>query len=323
MNEKLSVSIIIPVYNAADFLSRCIDSILEQTYSSLEIILINDGSTDNSGEICDRYARLDNRIKVIHQKNAGVSMARNAGLNAATGDWIGFVDSDDWITPDMYAKMADAAIKSGKKIIVCGHADHRISGTINERSFTKLAGDMEANKALQILISDKYFEGYPWNKMFERKYITRISASFNESIHFCEDVLFSFQLFQHTHGIFYIPDILYHHCLSASSAMVRFNQKRLTELKAWEKIISLSKGISKKLTNLAKHRYTQAAINIFYMQKNNDTQNQQRLRRKDVRYKWLYFMSWHVSLCLKASGFLKLYLPILTRRLWIWIKKPK
>ena len=96
------ISIVVPVYNAEKTLEKCLDSILCQTYHCLEIILVNDGSTDSSGNICDDYATKDNRIQVIHKQNGGVSSARNVGIDAASGDYIGFVDSDDWIDPRMY-----------------------------------------------------------------------------------------------------------------------------------------------------------------------------------------------------------------------------
>lgn len=96
------ISVIVPVYNVEKYLHKCINSILNQTYKNLEIILIDDGSTDNSGKICDEYALKDNRIKVIHKENGGLSSARNAGLDICSGDYIGFVDSDDYIAEDMY-----------------------------------------------------------------------------------------------------------------------------------------------------------------------------------------------------------------------------
>lgn len=96
------ISIIIPIYNVEQYLPQCLDSIINQTYKNLEIILINDGSTDNSGKICDNYAKVDNRIHVFHKKNEGVSSARNLGLEKCTGDFIGFVDPDDFIELNMY-----------------------------------------------------------------------------------------------------------------------------------------------------------------------------------------------------------------------------
>lgn len=110
MNDTISV--IIPVYNTEKYLEKCVDSVINQTYASLEIILVNDGSTDSSPKICDRYAELDNRIKVVHKKNGGLSSARNAGLEAATGNYIGFIDSDDYITPDMYETLYSLAESS-------------------------------------------------------------------------------------------------------------------------------------------------------------------------------------------------------------------
>ena len=96
------ISVIVPVYNVEKFIKRCLDSIINQTMRDLEIILVNDGSTDNSGKICDEYAQLDNRITVIHKENGGLSSARNTGLDVATGEWIAFVDSDDYIEKNMY-----------------------------------------------------------------------------------------------------------------------------------------------------------------------------------------------------------------------------
>lgn len=106
MKEELPlISVIVPVYNVESYIHRCIDSILNQTYVNLEIILVDDGSPDNCGQICDEYAQKDNRIIVIHQSNGGLSVARNAGLNKCTGKYIGFVDSDDCIHPEMYERL--------------------------------------------------------------------------------------------------------------------------------------------------------------------------------------------------------------------------
>lgn len=104
--SKKKISIIVPVYNMEKYLARCVDSILAQTYTNIEVILVDDGSSDLSPEICDQYAMVDNRVKVIHKLNGGLSSARNAGLDVATGDYIGFVDSDDYISIDMYSVLA-------------------------------------------------------------------------------------------------------------------------------------------------------------------------------------------------------------------------
>ena len=127
VEEKL-VSVIVAVYNIEEYLPRCIDSILAQTYRNLEIILVDDGSTDSSGGICDDYAQKDRRIKVIHKKNGGLSDARNAGLDKVSGDYIGFVDGDDWIDEDMYRAMYEACEKEKAQIAACRYKQITRSG---------------------------------------------------------------------------------------------------------------------------------------------------------------------------------------------------
>ena len=119
MNAPL-ISVIVPVYNTEKYLHRCVDSIINQTYQNLEIILVDDGSTDSSGCICDEYAKKDERIKVIHKENAGQGVARNIALEYASGEYVGFVDSDDWIDPRMYQTLYTYAVKDQSDIVVCG-----------------------------------------------------------------------------------------------------------------------------------------------------------------------------------------------------------
>jgi glycosyltransferase involved in cell wall biosynthesis len=111
------ISVIVPVYNTQDYLNRCVDSIINQTYRDLEIILIDDGSTDNSPKICDNYSDLDNRIKVIHKENEGPSSARNMGVEVAKGDYIAFVDSDDWVESDIYQFCVDISKKTNSDVV--------------------------------------------------------------------------------------------------------------------------------------------------------------------------------------------------------------
>ena len=118
MTKEL-ISIIVPVYNVEKYLKKCVDSIVNQTYKNLEIILVDDGATDNSGKICDELVELDNRIKVYHKKNGGLSDARNYGVERATGDYIGFVDSDDYIDAEMYEKLYEAIKKENVDVAEC------------------------------------------------------------------------------------------------------------------------------------------------------------------------------------------------------------
>ena len=123
MEQTNKISVIVPVYKVEDLLCRCVDSILAQTFGNLEIILVDDGSPDNCGIICDEYADKDSRIRVIHKSNGGLSSARNAGLDIATGDYIAFVDSDDWIEPDTYEHLLGAAMRYDVKLVCAGRFD--------------------------------------------------------------------------------------------------------------------------------------------------------------------------------------------------------
>ncbi|UOK56378.1 glycosyltransferase [Bacillus sp. OVS6] len=114
-----AISIVVPIYNVEKYLHKCIDSILSQNFTDLEIVLVNDGSTDSCGRICDEYSIKDNRVKVIHKKNGGLSDARNTGIEISTGDFIGFVDSDDWVEPNMYETLYNLCISNSADISTC------------------------------------------------------------------------------------------------------------------------------------------------------------------------------------------------------------
>ena len=132
MNRDTKISVIVPVYNVEEYLARCVDSVLAQTYENLEVILVDDGATDTSGAICDAYATKDSRVKVIHKENGGLSSARNTGLEAATGECIAFVDSDDWIEPDAYAHLLDLMEKYQVELVCGGRYD--VSGKTGQRT---------------------------------------------------------------------------------------------------------------------------------------------------------------------------------------------
>src|SRR5690554_2285343 len=119
--ENELISIIVPVYNVEQYIEKCMVSILSQTYRNIEIILIDDGSTDNSGNLCDTYSAIDPRVKVIHKKNGGISSARNSGLEVAMGEYIGFVDPDDWIETNMYESMYSNIKRNNSEICICNY----------------------------------------------------------------------------------------------------------------------------------------------------------------------------------------------------------
>ena len=201
------ISIIIPVYNVEKYLCRCIDSVINQTYKNLEIILIDDGSTDNSGKICDEYVLKDNRIKVIHKQNGGVSSARNTGLDVAKGEYIGFVDSDDYIERDMYEILYNLIVNNNVKISCCNKFifSKDKNKFIESKSFPNKAGVL----SFEEILNDSKHDFYIWNKLFNRKLIGNIH--FNEQITLGEDLVFIYQLLQKAGNAFFYEKAKYYY----------------------------------------------------------------------------------------------------------------
>lgn len=178
------ISVIVPIYNVEKYLNRCVDSIINQTYKNLEIILVNDESPDNCGVICDEYEKKDNRIRVIHQQNKGLSGARNSGLSIATGDYIGFVDSDDWIHDEMYEILVKHITTSKSDVAICNFVESDSLGN----------STLDSNPEVRLL--DK--KGVMWNYLNYGFYVWRILYSrelikeiqFEEDKKFIEDVFF-------------------------------------------------------------------------------------------------------------------------------------
>ena len=206
MNPKLSV--IVPVYRGEKYLKRCLDSIVNQTYKNLEIILIDDGSPDKSGELCDAYEKKDGRIKVLHQENKGVSAARNAGLDMASGDFIGFVDSDDYINERMYEVLLSNCLKYGAEVSVCRLARFEGESAFVESKQSDKINVISAREALinmhgrdgQVytipcnkLYRKDLFEGlrYPLNKINEDEFLTYKVMDNAKRIALTEEVLYN------------------------------------------------------------------------------------------------------------------------------------
>ncbi|KAB7671695.1 glycosyltransferase [Bacillus sp. B1-b2] len=172
-NGNEIISIIVPIYNVEDYLKRCLDSIIGQTYKSLEIILVNDGSTDSSGELCDIYKNKDTRIKVIHKNNGGISSTRNAGLEAASGKYIGFIDSDDWIDSDMYQSLHECLVNSNSDISICGVKEVRNNSIIKSNQVEEIV-TLSSQEAIKLLIEDKKVKSFTWNKLYRREVFKNI-----------------------------------------------------------------------------------------------------------------------------------------------------
>lgn len=174
------ISVVIPVYNVENYVSKCIESVIKQTYKDLEIIIVNDGSTDRSGSICDFYSRLDKRIVIIHQENKGLSAARNKGIESATGEYIGFVDSDDWIQEDMYEFLYKNIINYNADISICGcrhvySVDHNIddASTVKKDDIKTIEGkDIISNYIINY--KKGLIKNIVWDKLYKRNLFDKI-----------------------------------------------------------------------------------------------------------------------------------------------------
>ena len=165
------ITIIVPIYNVEQYLQNCVDSIINQTYTNLEILLIDDGSQDRCGEICDEYAKKDGRVRVFHTENRGLSASRNLGLREAKGEFIGFVDSDDWIEPEMYDVLLRKMKETDADICVCGYWSEGVSSTKQFHYTDALYNEKEAMTAL---IHGK-IGNYTWNKLYRKDAFQGIS----------------------------------------------------------------------------------------------------------------------------------------------------
>lgn len=212
------VSIIVPVYNAEQVLGRCIESVLKQDYKQFELILVNDGSKDNSGIICDKYASQDDRIRVIHKLNTGVSDTRNTAITVAKGEFLQFLDSDDWITPDATRLLVSTAKEQQCDMVISDF--YRVIG---ERVSPK--GDIQEN----ILLTREefathmmenpadFYYGVLWNKLYRKSIIDKYQLSMDSEISWCEDFMFNMEYIRHANSVYVLHVPLYYYVKTKGS----------------------------------------------------------------------------------------------------------
>jgi glycosyltransferase involved in cell wall biosynthesis len=265
MNPKISV--VVPVFNSELHLQKCIDSICKQTYVNLEIIIVNDGSTDNSSVISDDLANKDNRIKVIHKKNEGVSVARNIGVELATGEYIGFVDSDDWLEQDAYEKIVDIIIEQRVEAVIFEYKIVHEDGNYKHNYYKKLNGFMTNEKAIESVISP--VSRFIWNKVFSKRLLKDIE--FDSTLFYGEDTLYAIQALSKAQLIFYLSEPLYNYFQSPSSVTrSEFNSKIFTGVTAFRKQMDFCKIKYPTLVEVAQIALKNIIVNVLVMIIEND-----------------------------------------------------
>lgn len=260
------ISVIVPVYNMEKYLERCVDSILRQTYKELEIILVDDGSTDSSPEMCDEYAKKDARIKVVHKENGGLSDARNAGLVVAAGDYIGYVDSDDWIEDDMYERMYRACVENEAQLCVCRYfseySDKREGG--GNGACVPLTRD----ELLRIYIGghdDYVIYNSVWSKLFRRDLV---DGMFFPKGRNSEDIMYTTRAFCMSVKAVYLDTCFYHYVIDREgSIMNAAGAERMfrDEIPFWrEHIECIGDMVSAWMADLARY-HLQRRLLFYYI----------------------------------------------------------
>ena len=200
------ISVIIPIYRVEQYLCKCVESVLAQTYHNMEVILVDDGSPDGCGKICDEYAERDERVKVIHKPNGGVASARNAGLDAATGEWIGWVDSDDWTEPALFETLLRGALETSAEISVCGHWEE-YRGRREVSGWQELRV-LDTEQALGELLENGRMKNLLWDRIFHRTLF--VGLQFPEGRTY-EDIAVMHWLFLRAEKVACLPEVLYHY----------------------------------------------------------------------------------------------------------------
>lgn len=279
--EKDLISVIVPVYKVEKYLEKCIESIIKQTYTNLQIILVDDGSPDNCGKICDEYAKKDLRIEVIHKANGGLSDARNVGISKAKGRYIGFVDSDDYIKEDMYEILLNLIKKYDADGSICNLYDV-IDG--NECIRNKENGIREYSRLdiLKEVLLDKNIQSYAWNKLYEKELFDEIKYPIGKKY---EDIGTTFYLFEKCNKIVVTSEPEYYYLKRADSLVNNVTES--TILDYTEIIIQRYLYIKQNIKELRKY-------NNYYLAKtlitaHNDIENLENISEgMQQRYKKLY-----------------------------------
>lgn len=251
MKDKISV--IVPVYNVEKYLEECLDSLINQTYNNIEIILINDGSTDNSLKICKKYKKIDSRIILINKKNEGVSSARNVGLRKATGKYIMFVDSDDYLELEAVELLSEYVYRDTLVIFGFNRVyKNRVIKMLDDNLLIKSKNEMERSMFLNNNIG-----GYIANKVFNKNIIDKYNIYFNEKLSFCEDLVFILEYIKYCKKYKYVNKSFYNYRMRISSVSNSYLTRNNTSIMSTYDLL-LNNIKDKVIINNIKCRYIEA-----------------------------------------------------------------
>lgn len=270
MNSNPLISVVVPVYNVAPYLKRCIDSIISQTYQNMEIILVDDGSTDGSSELCDKFQDQDRRIKVIHKANGGLVSARKAGIVESRGEYVAYVDSDDWIECGMYQQMVKQMVQNNADIVTSGLYRNYSNNIVEEFDNTQEGVyDLERIKKEllpQFMYTGKFYEAginiHIYNKLFNRKLLLKHQLGVDDSIRVGEDAALVYPYILDAKKIVIIHKCFYHYCIRQNSIMGNGYQD---EIEGYKNIYRIIKSQINRYRGSQKHLILQLNYFMIYL----------------------------------------------------------
>lgn len=279
MGEKISV--IVPVYNVEQYLERCVDSIINQTYTNLEIILVNDGSTDNSGKLCDELAKKDERIRVIHKENGGLSDARNRGIDEAESDLVGFIDSDDYIDSDMYEVLLKNLNNTDADLSMCALYDV-YNNTPEAQVTNKETWELSSEQAIKMVMEAKILSVTAVNKLYRKSLFTDLKFEVGK---IAEDAFIMIKLLDKCEKIVATNEKKYYYVHRENSITTqKFSTKFLNVIEAYEQNSNIILEKYPKLKDVAQTRMNWAYFYVLDRLLLDDNYNDKELENKLISY---------------------------------------
>lgn len=248
------ISVIIPVYNVAPYLDQCLESVINQTYNDWECILIDDGSKDNSGEICDKWGKIDSRFRIIHQINQGVSAARNRGIKESRGEYIVFIDSDDWVNPNYLFDMLNA-IDKNNDLIVSGNNHYYPNGEIETFKPTNKQNIELSAKTTSFFIQNIGLLYGPTSLLYKSNIIKENNISFLKEYSLGEDLLFNFQYLKNVRHIHFLPIANYNYRIMNSGSLTSIYRDNIFDIQYYQWKVQQEFLISKGMWNEISQKY--------------------------------------------------------------------
>ena len=312
------ISVICPVYNKEKYLDECITSIINQTYKELEIILVNDGSTDASLKMLKNYQKQDDRIIIIDKPNGGVSTAWNAGLDRATGEWLGFVSTDDIIDLDMFEKLLNACLKENTQISSCGLSRKMTGSTETDERLTKLKSPLPREEALATVF-DASTTGSPVNKIFHKSVVGNIR--YHHDITIGEDGPWVVEVVKNCEAMSIVPLKLYRYREVQGSIMRSFHAKHLSAITANERMLEMVTPISKKLTRIARSRLAGSGCMLIMRAIEADEKSYiPKIRQRYIKHLPTVLYTSHMSLTLRVFCIMTTFFPQLSYNIFRRLK---